>query len=258
MIHNPVRKQLPALSNPGAAGDLRSGKQLVGADGSVVTGTLAEVQQAVPTITVSSGGLITASAAQDGGIVAAGSKSATQQLSTQGAATITPGTAAQTAAAAGRYTTGDIKVAGDLNLVPANIAKGVTIFGVAGSYSGAEPVYEIAQNGNVQFESTPAFAGMYEHHVRITVSQNVGQLLGLSLWFSTSDNLQLFLSYPGTSYEEPDTTYIYLLEGATSLGLWYFDISGKTIDLYRERRQLWSNTSPPSLNMPAAVYYLPT
>lgn len=40
MIHNPIRKALPDLSNPGAADDLRSGKQLVGADGSIVTGNL--------------------------------------------------------------------------------------------------------------------------------------------------------------------------------------------------------------------------
>lgn len=32
--------QLPALANPGAASDLASGKQLIGPDGSVVTGTL--------------------------------------------------------------------------------------------------------------------------------------------------------------------------------------------------------------------------
>lgn len=258
MIHNPVRKQLPALSNPGAAGDLRSGKQLVGADGSVVTGALAEVQQAVPTISVSSGGLITASAAQDGGIVAAGSQNATQQLSTQGAATITPGTAAQTAAAAGRYTTGDIKVAGEPNLVPANIAKGVTIFGVAGSYSGAEPVYEIVQNADIQFESTSASLGNYEHHVRITASMNVGRLLGLSVLMTLSDMSTLFFSYPGTSFEDPNPEAVYLLEKGTSLGIWYFDVSGRTIDIYRERRQLWTNSSPPDVMFPAAVYYLPT
>ena len=132
MLHNPVRKQLPALSNPGAAGDLRSGKQLVGADGSVVSGALAEVQQAVPTISVSSGGLITASAKQSGGIIAAGSESATQQLPTQGAATITPGTTEQIAVPTQTYTTGAVKVAGDANLAPENIAEGVSIFGVNG------------------------------------------------------------------------------------------------------------------------------
>lgn len=127
---------VPDLSNPGAAGDLRSGKQLVGADGSIVTGNLPEVVQATPTISVSSGGLITASATQSGGIVEGGSKSTTQQLTTQGAKTVTPGTTAQTAVASGRYTTGDVVVAGDANLIPENIAEGVSIFGVSGTHSG--------------------------------------------------------------------------------------------------------------------------
>lgn len=128
--------KVPSLSNPGSASDLRSGKQLVGADGSIVTGTLPEVIQATPTISVSSGGLITASATQSGGIVEGGTKSATQQLTTQGAKSVTPGTTAQTAVASGRYTTGDVVVAGDANLVPANIAQGVSIFGVTGTHSG--------------------------------------------------------------------------------------------------------------------------
>lgn len=136
MIHNPIRKALPDLSNPGVADDLRSGKQLVGADGSIVTGTLPEVIQATPTISVSSGGLITASATQGGGIVADGTKSATQQLTTQGAKTVTPGTSTQTAVTSGRYTTGTVQVAGDANLKPENIAEGVSIFGVMGTHGG--------------------------------------------------------------------------------------------------------------------------
>ena len=127
---------VPDLSNPGAAGDLRNGKQLVGADGGIITGTLAEVTQATPSISVSSGGLITASATQSGGIVEGGSKSATKQLTTQAAKTVTPGTTAQTAVASGRYTTGAVQVAGDANLVPENIAEGVSIFGVTGTHSG--------------------------------------------------------------------------------------------------------------------------
>ena len=138
MIHNTARLPLPALISPGAADDLRSGKQLVGADGSVVSGALAEVQQAVPTISVSSGGLITASAKQSGGIIAAGSESATQQLPTQGAATITPGTTEQIAVPTQTYTTGAVKVAGDANLKAENIAEGVSIFGVQGAHSGQE------------------------------------------------------------------------------------------------------------------------
>ena len=52
-----------------------------------------------------------------------------------GAQTITPGTAAKTIAA-GRYLSGLQTIAGDANLVAANIKKGVSIFGVAGNYEG--------------------------------------------------------------------------------------------------------------------------
>lgn len=133
MINNPVRKQLPTLDSPGTAIDLRSGKSLIAPDGSVVTGTVPEVEQATPSISVSSGGLITATAVQVGGIVADGTKSATQQLTTQGAKTVTPSTSTQTAVASGRYTTGAVQVAGDANLKPENIVNGKSIFGVSGS-----------------------------------------------------------------------------------------------------------------------------
>ncbi len=94
---------------------------------------LVSVEQATPSISVSSGGLITASAEQAGGIVPAGTKSATQQLSTQAAKTVTPSTSNQTAVAKGKYTTGAVTVKGDANLKAANILKGVSIFGVSGS-----------------------------------------------------------------------------------------------------------------------------
>lgn len=57
-------------------------------------------------------------------------------LPTQGAKTVTPTTSEQIAVASGRYTTGDVKVSGDANLVPENIAEGVSIFGVTGTHSG--------------------------------------------------------------------------------------------------------------------------
>lgn len=78
---------------------------------SVTVNAMPTATQATPGITVSASGLITATATQDAGYVAAGSKSATKQLTTKGAAIITPTSSVQTAVSAGTYVTGDIKVA---------------------------------------------------------------------------------------------------------------------------------------------------
>lgn len=104
----------------------------------VTVNAMTTATQATPSISVSSAGLITASATQSAGYVSAGTKSATKQLTVQAAKTVTPTTSNQTAVASGRYTTGAITVKGDANLKAENIKSGVSIFGVAGSHSGAE------------------------------------------------------------------------------------------------------------------------
>lgn len=102
----------------------------------VTVNAMPTATQATPSISVSSAGLITASATQSAGYVAAGTKSATKQLTTQGAQTITPGTSDKTIAS-GRYLTGTQTIKGDSNLVSENIKSGTSIFGVAGSYEGS-------------------------------------------------------------------------------------------------------------------------
>lgn len=77
----------------------------------VTVSAMPTATQATPSISVSSNGLITASSTQSAGYVDAGTKSATQQLTTQTAKTVTPSTSEQTAVASGRYTTGAVKVA---------------------------------------------------------------------------------------------------------------------------------------------------
>jgi hypothetical protein len=143
-----------------------SGKQLINSNNEVVTGTIqtktsnnltasgatvtvpagyyasqatksvSTATQVTPSISVSSAGLITASATQTAGYVAAGTKSATKQLTVQAAQTITPGTSNKTIAS-GRYLTGTQTIKGDANLVAGNIKSGVNIFGVSGTYEGS-------------------------------------------------------------------------------------------------------------------------
>ena len=88
---------------------------------------------ALSTPTVSSSGLVTAQVGTSG-YISSGTKK-TLQLTTKGAATITPGTSDQTIAS-GTYLTGAQTVKGDANLVAGNIKSGVSIFGVAGSFEG--------------------------------------------------------------------------------------------------------------------------
>lgn len=126
-----------ASETPGTAvaGDIRQGKT-AWVDGEQLTGTVPDVEAATPTISVNAQtGLITAETQQGAGYVAQETKAASQQLQTQGAQTITPGTTAQTIQA-NVYLTGEQTIQGDTNLVPGNIKENVSIFGVTGTFEG--------------------------------------------------------------------------------------------------------------------------
>lgn len=75
-----------------------------------VSKSVATATQATPTINVNASGLITASSTQTSGYVTGGMKTATQQLTVQGAKTIIPTESVQTAVVSGVYTTGNITV----------------------------------------------------------------------------------------------------------------------------------------------------
>lgn len=114
------------------------GKALVNASGKAYLAPAGgtPVSHPNPTISVNTNtGLITASHTQQSGQVTGGTTTATEQLTAQGAQTITPTTSDQTIAA-GKYLTGAQTIEGDANLVAGNIKDGVTIFGIEGTYEG--------------------------------------------------------------------------------------------------------------------------
>lgn len=108
-------------------------------NGRKVTGTMQTVEQATPGITVNSNGLITAAANQTAGYVQAGTKSATKQAVSLPYPTVTPGASNTNILDNGSlaYAPNGLTVAGDANLIPANIKSGVSIFGVEGAFEGS-------------------------------------------------------------------------------------------------------------------------
>ena len=106
---------------------------------SSISGTSATVTTGTNTLTLTKTVSVTPSVSA--GYVSAGtagnsSVSLTASITTKAAATITPGTTNQTIAS-GTYLTGTQTISGDSNLVAGNIKSGVSIFGVAGSYTGS-------------------------------------------------------------------------------------------------------------------------
>lgn len=127
---------------------------------SVTVSAMTTATQATPSISVSSAGLITASATQTAGYVAAGTKSATKQLTTQAAKTVTPSTSNQTAVAKDTYTTGAITVAGDANLVAKNIVEGTKIFNVTGTCTPASSVPATQWNAKYSKVLSPSLSSI--------------------------------------------------------------------------------------------------
>ena len=102
------------------------------ATGDITVSAMPTGALSTPTINESTG-LVTAGVSSSGYLDT--SKISTSQLTTKTAETFTPTTTNQTINA-GQYLTGVQTIQGDVNLIPENIASGVSIFGVTGTHQG--------------------------------------------------------------------------------------------------------------------------
>lgn len=90
-------------------------------------------------------------------------------LSTRAEDTIIPGTAPKLAVSKGKFTTGDVYVAGSTSLLPGNIKKGENIFGVDGELVLGYDVYNFNVNASASGEfsmillTDEVYAGIGEH-----------------------------------------------------------------------------------------------
>lgn len=161
-----------------------SGAVVTVSDGSKsISKSVATAIQATPSISVSTSGLITASATQSAGYVSSGTKSATKQLTTQVAQQIKPGTSNQTIAS-GTYLTGAQTVLGDTNLISENIKEGVTIFDVLGSFAGSGG----SLPGGIRKLATGSFTPTSNQSTLQTIDHNLGVIPDIFvLWADTGD-----------------------------------------------------------------------
>lgn len=183
------------LVTVGAQVTVPAGLYRTDATKSVATATLA-----TPSVTVnSSTGLVTATATQSAGYVAAGTKSGTLQLTTKSAQTYTPGTTDQEIPA-GRYLTGKQTIKGDARLVAGNIKKNVSLFGVTGTFEGGENsihngTYELSDYGTAAAKS-----------ITITFPNGLNNVRGMILMPSSYvdmdalayNNVAVFIGFPGS------------------------------------------------------------
>lgn len=105
---------------------------------SSISGTTATVSTGTNTLTLTKTVSVTPNVTTAGyistGTAGNSSVSLTANVTTKAAATITPGTSSQTIAS-GTYLTGTQTIAGDADLVAGNIASGINIFGIAGTFT---------------------------------------------------------------------------------------------------------------------------
>ena len=215
-------------------------KQTVTADSgydgldTVTVNAMPTATQATPAISVNSSGLITASATQTAGYVSAGAKSATQQLSTQAAKTITPSTSSQTAVASGKYTTGAVTVAAiPSSYIQPSGTKTITTNGTHDVKNYASATVNVASTGEDVTAETNAYTEKIAS-LESAVSALETELANKTSCNEAESNQFVFVNTLPTTYAvDPDSPDIacYYLELPTDciavlFGVGSFDLAG--------------------------------
>lgn len=91
----------------------------------------------------------------------------------------TPTKASKTIGTKNKYCTGDVVIKGDDNLIPANIKNGISIFGVAGSYSGGSSDFRVLVKEDVIL--TDPTQSFYVNNVFNTIS-SIDDILSISVF----------------------------------------------------------------------------
>lgn len=124
-------------------GSVTAPSSISGSSATVSTGTntltLTKTVSVTPNVTTA--GYISSGTAGNSSV------SLTASVTTKAAATITPTTMDQTITSS-TYLTGTQTILGDANLIPANIADGVTIFGVTGTHQGGGAIISTTQDSH--------------------------------------------------------------------------------------------------------------
>ena len=154
-------------------------------DGSYENGitNISNVEQSTPRISMSTGGVITATNTQQGGIVAAGTKTATYQMTSYGKQTLTPGTTNKTLKKE-RFVSWDITIKGDSNLIRDNIMYWTTLFNIEWNFTkDATATEEDVTLGKTFYSKWKLLTGTREDFVKSsTESAYYGESITISDW----------------------------------------------------------------------------
>lgn len=228
----PIGVILPDLERPGTAADLKAGKELIDEDGNAVVGTLPDLNERFPGITISvdGNGVVEALVQEELGWQMPRKVTDHLQLPVIDISKIVPSNEASLVAHAGSFLTENLYTPGDAELVPSNIKAGVTIFRVTGTYEG-----ETGGGGEDGGDAMDAFL----QGTTTTITSNATQIKAYANYMQTAL----------TSLTLPLATFIgdYAFYGNTNLATLNAPLL-QTVNQYA-----FSGTKLSSLNLPAAT-----